>query len=155
MSAHQNALVLLRRFVALLSSATMLHLSVGQADALCAVNGETSHHSAAGDTRTAAQGHVHHAAAAAAAVREAGAGMSAHTVIGGNAGVVPISHSRMPVHPPQSRCCESMSTCSVPGIVAPSMSIASGAPDANVVMQVRADAPSPVPQAPEPPPPKA
>ena len=136
--------MLLRRLVALFSSVTLLHLSVGAADAACAGNGAESHHSAAAHSLAAGHaGHMHHQGRTAAP--------AAHVD-----GVAAPLGSRSPGGSPvQARCCESMTTCSVTGTVVERVSVVNAVPRVSMVMPAPTDVASTVPQAPEPPPPKA
>ena len=143
--------MLLCRLVALLSSVTMLHLTVGAADAACAGNGLKGH-AAAG--HAAAAGHLvheHHAEPLTSGMLAPMSGHAAHldvvaaTRISGSTGGSPA----------QSRCCESMTSCSVTGNVAQRVAVVATLPAASVALTARTDGASSAPRAPEPPPPKA
>ena len=141
--------MLLRRLVALFSSVTLFHLSVGAADAACAGNGGGSQHGAAAHSLAVgnAAGHAHHQHVAVGSVPTPASHVD---------GVAAPLSSRTPGHSPaQARCCESMTTCSVTGTVAERVFIVNAVPRVSMVIPARTDVASNVPQAPEPPPPKA
>lgn len=149
--------MLLRRLIALFSSVTMLHLSVRAADAACAGgDGPTEHSAAAHALDAGIPAHSHHVANLGARDTRTAASVSQHAHAVRIAGVAATPGSHGPGgSPAQPRCCESMTTCSVTGTVTPHVAIVSAVPCASGVMPSRTDAASPVPQAPEPPPPKA
>ena len=145
----------LRRLVALLSSATMLHLSVTGGDAACAQQGATTRHHAHG--RVADHpAHVHDAATSSA---EVSTNTSHALSVEHGVHVARVAASSTPTPPEgapgHARCCESMASCSVSGTVVQHVAIVPSLPDASLMAPAPTDAPTSVRQAPEPPPPKA
>ena len=142
--------MLLRRLVALVSAVTMLHLSVGAADAACAGKGG-SNHLAGAHSVSEHSSHARHAGRPAPGID---ASTSRHAMNFHSTAATPTSGSTGGL-PVQSRCCESMTTCSVSGTVAQRVAIVATLPAACVVLTAGTEAVSSAPQAPEPPPPKA
>ena len=149
--------MLLRRVVALFSSVTMLHLSVGSADAACTGTGAAiSHSTAAHGTRARQSTHAHHGTMDHARMAVTATSSSLRAPVAPVAGVAESPSPRTPDgSPAPSRCCESMTSCSVTGTVTPRVSIASSLRGASLMLGAVTEAPSSVAPAPEPPPPKA
>ena len=138
----------LRRLLALLTSATMLHLSVVAGDSACATHGAGGHHAASAvvgestDHAAAMDGHVMPTVAVASVPK---------------VNATPAATSAPPCEvPTQQHCCEAQVGCSVTGaVVSAHQVLASAVPSAPRIREALHDAPASFAPAPEPPPPKA
>jgi hypothetical protein len=139
----------LRRFLGLLTSVAMLHLSVAAGEAACAPQAAGGHHPAA-------------SSASAPSTRAPGAvAMERHSMPAVVAPVVDAAHGAQVNVPPcevpaVQHCCDALVGCGIAGGVAGERrQIASSVHAAGRVHDAPGDAPASFAPAPEPPPPKA
>jgi hypothetical protein len=139
-----------RRLFALLTSATMLHLSVVAGDAACATHGANGHHQAPNASAAPVAEHstAMHGHAMPAAPHVAASVSSARPIV--KSGAPPCEV------PTQQRCCEGLVGCSVDSATAGGPEVATAAiSPASRIRVAPVDVPASFAPAPEPPPPKA